>query len=179
MQCKVSINSYLLPTGLSVKVSGQTEYLSEVSKCWCPSGKVIFGQTLTGWTGKWSPWRQHCPSSWCSWEVWLGEQCRLSATGWDLFAWNRDSGRCDPAFCSHQSPSDLVSSLIPSQLGCQVQVAAAAAELWQFYWGKFYFFCRLVHPSGCCSHTALCVSLLKDMLPAVSWVVTIMATIKT
>lgn len=41
------------------------------------------------------------------------------------------------------------------------------------------FFCHLVHPSRCCSSIALCVSLLKDMLPAVSWVVAVMATIKT
>lgn len=120
---------------------------------------------------------QHCPSSGCSWAICLGEQCRFSATGWDLFAWNRDSDRCEPGFCSHWSPSDLLSSPFPSQLGARSKLLQQ-----QLSWGSsiekiLFFLSSCSSLSGLQLHS-LCVSLLKDMLPAVSWVLLIWPLLK-
>jgi len=187
MQCKVSINVCLLPTGLSTKVSRQTEQLSKVSKCWRPSGKGIFGQTLTVWTGQWSPWRQCCPGKTCSWAVWLGEQCGHLTTGWYLFAlWQEHWWMRIWLLLSFESiwPCFLLRCFPARVLGWQVQAAAPAAELWHFKSIVEFYFSVILFislsaavPQPCCSSTER--RTLCTWLYAVRWVVTIMATIKT
>lgn len=116
MQCKVSINVCPLLTGLSAKVSGQTEQLSKVSKYPCLSGKVIFGQTLTIWRGGWSPGGHTVPVKGAVEQfVWVSSASFRLQTDIYLHC-GGDTGHCKPGFCSDWSPSDLDSSFIPSQL---------------------------------------------------------------
>lgn len=162
MQCKVSINAFLLP----VKVSGQTEYLSEVSKSCCPSGKVIFGQTWPGWAGQ-CLWRQPCPSSWWAEDLvgWAAQDfgCRLGFVcveqgQWPMWTWLLFTLESIwPCFLSHPFPA-----WVPGPSCCSSS-GAVAVLLRKF----------------CFSATLLMQSPVHFTAAFSELVVTIMATVKT